>query len=310
MPKSNLRKKIMQDLSPAGKGDVLILDGAMGTQLISRGAAGGACNEYLNIQSPDIVREVHKAYIKVGSDAILTNTFGASRLNLARHNLADKVNEINKAASHIARQAAGPDKFVLGDIGPTGSLLEPLGELKPQQCKDAFVEQAAALLAGGVDGFIIETMTALDELAIAVEAVKSVSGDLPVLASMAFDKTEKDFRTMMGISVEKMVSTIVPLGVDAIGFNCGSASLDEYVMLAKRFVSAVNQANGNKRNIAILAEPNAGKPQVIDYKTVYMVNSQDFASAAEKIYVAGVTIIGGCCGTGPDHIGAAAKKLK
>lgn len=302
MPKTNLRERI-------GQG-IILLDGAMGTQLLARGSAGGSCNEQLNLISPDVVCAVHLSYLQAGADAILTNTFGANKFSLARHGLDNKTSEINQAGARLARKSAGADKFVLGDIGPTGSLLEPLGELKPDDCRNAFAQQAQALLAGGVDGFIIETMTSLEELTIAVEAVKSVCGDLPVLASMAFDKTEKDFRTMFGVSVEKMVAKIVPLGVDALGFNCGSASLEEYVELAKKFVSAVNQTGGNKRNVATLAEPNAGKPQLIEDRAVYTVTGEDFAVAVEKIYSAGVTIIGGCCGTSPDHIAAAARKLK
>jgi 5-methyltetrahydrofolate--homocysteine methyltransferase len=307
VPKRNLKERI-------GQG-ILLLDGAMGTQLLARGAVGGGCNELLNKQSPDIVAAVHHAYLQAGTDAILTNTFGANKFSLTRHGLADKVNELNKAAAQLARRCAGESHFVLGDIGPTGNLLEPLGDMKPADCRDAFAQQTKALLAGGVDGFIIETMTALEELSIAVEAVKSVCGNLPVLASMAFDKTEKDFRTMMGVSVEKMVAKIVPLGVDAVGFNCGSATLDEYVELAKKFVSAVEttekiRTTSHERRVTILAEPNAGKPQLIDDKAVYTVTAEDFAIAAEKIHSAGAAIIGGCCGTSPEHIAAAAKKLK
>jgi methionine synthase I (cobalamin-dependent) len=303
----NLRKRIAQG--------VFLLDGAMGTQLLARGVAVGRCNENLNIESPEIIRDIHQAYINAGSDAILTNTFGANNFNLARHDLAFKGQEINQAAVRIARQSAGQDKYVLGDIGPTGCLLEPLGELKPDECRDAYKEQVKALIDGGVDGFIIETMTALDELTIAVEAVKSLSNELPVFASMSFDKTRNNFKTMMGVDVEKMVAKIIPLGVDAIGFNCGSASLDEYVELAKKFADAVktiykNRATSNEQRVTILAEPNAGKPQLIDTKTVYTVGADDFAAAIEKIHAAGAGIIGGCCGTGPEHIRAAAKRLK
>jgi 5-methyltetrahydrofolate--homocysteine methyltransferase len=304
--KINLRERIAQG--------VFILDGAMGTQLLARGVAG-ECNEYLNIKSPEIIKDIHQAYINAGSDAILTNTFGANGLNLARHDLADKGQAINQAAVRIARQAAGEDKYVLGDIGPTGCLLEPLGALKPDECREAFTEQVKVLIAGGVDGFIIETMTALEELTIAVEAVKSVCGKLPVFASMSFDKVRNNFKTMMGVDVEKMAAKIIPLGVEAIGFNCGSASLDEYVELAKRFADAVktiykNRATSHKRPVALLAEPNAGRPQLIDNKAVYTVSADDFAASIEKIHTAGVDIIGGCCGTGPEHVKAAAKKLK
>jgi 5-methyltetrahydrofolate--homocysteine methyltransferase len=229
--------------------------------------------------------------------------------------LADEVARINAAGAEIARRAAGVDKYVLGDIGPSGEFLEPLGNLKPEELKDAVCEQAKALLAGGVDGFIIETITALDEAAVVIEAVKSVCGDLPVFASMAFDRVGRDFRTMMGVDVESAVSKIVSLGVDAVGFNCGTATLDEYITLAKKFVYIIeslkkNRDTSDKRRVMILAEPNAGKPELVDGEAVYKVTPENFAAAAEKIHSAGVTIIGGCCGTGPEHIEAVSKKLR
>lgn len=295
MVRISLKEKINQGL--------FLLDGAMGTQLIARGLDVGKCNDYLNIESPDIVFDIHKAYFEAGSDAVLTNTFAANRYALARRGLSDKVREINIAGAQIARKAAGEEKYVLGDIGPTGDFLEPLGSLKPDELKDAFATQAEALSAGGVDGFIIETMTALDEIAIAVEAVKSVS-DLPVFASMAFDKAGDDFKTMMGVDVGGAVSKIASLGVDAVGFNCGGLNMEQYVELAKVYASEV------KGQVPLLAEPNAGKPELVDGRAVYKVSPRDFTAAAEKIHSAGINIIGGCCGTTPKHIEALADRLK
>jgi 5-methyltetrahydrofolate--homocysteine methyltransferase len=286
---------------------LLLLDGGMGTQLFARGIEAGTCNDYLNIESPEIILDIHRAYLEAGSDAILTNTFGANKYALGRHGLADEVARINSAGAEIARRAAGVEKYVLGDIGPSGEFLEPLGNLKLEDLKSAVCEQANALLTGGVDGFIIETMAALDEIEITIEAVKSVCGDLPVFASMAFDRAGEDFRTMMGVDVESAVSKMVSLDVDAVGFNCGTATLDEYVELADKYVSA---ARALGRDTLIFAEPNAGKPELVDGNAVYKVSPEDFAAAAQKIHSAGVTIIGGCCGTGPEHIEAAAKKLK
>jgi methionine synthase I (cobalamin-dependent) len=286
---------------------LLLLDGGMGTQLFARGIEIGTCNDYLNIKSPDIIHDIHRAYFEAGSDAVLTNTFGANMYALRRHGLADEVAPINTAGAEIARRAAGEDKYILGDIGPSGDFLEPLGSLKPDELKDAFARQAKGLLAGGVDGFIIETMTALDEIEIAIEAVKAVGGDLPVFASMSFDKAGDDFKTMMGVDVEAAVSKMVSLSVDAVGFNCGTLELDEYVELAEKFVSA---ARALSQDVLVFAEPNAGKPELVDDKAVYKVSPEDFATAAEKIHSAGVNIIGGCCGTGPEHIKAVAKELK
>jgi len=221
--------------------------------------------------------------------------------------LAEDVARINKAGVKIARQAAGEEKYVLGDIGPSGDFLEPLGALKPDELRDAFAAQAEALLAGCVDGFIIETMTALDETIVAIEAAKSIAGDLPVLVSMSFDKAGDSFKTMMGVGVEAAASRIVPLNVDAIGFNCGTLSLDQYVALSEEFVAVVRAISDD---VAISTEPNAGKPELLDGKAVYKVSPEDFAAAAEKIHSAGVRIIGGCCGTSPAYIEAVARRIK
>ena len=289
------------------KKKVFILDGAMGTQLFARGIEVGKCNDYLNIESPDVVFDIQKSYIEAGSDAVLTNTLGANKIALAKHGLGDKAKEINTAAAQIARKAAGNEKYVLGDIGPGGEFLEPLGTLKPQRLREAFVEQAQVLVESGVDGIIIETFSAVDEIKVAVEAVKSVCGDLPVFASMSFDEAGDDFRTMMGVDVQTAVSALASAGVDAAGFNCGSVSLDGYVRLADRFVKAIKALG---EDVLIFAEPNAGKPELIDNKAVYKVTPAEFADAVEKIHSAGINIIGGCCGTGPEHIKALAKELK
>lgn len=289
------------------KKGLFLLDGAMGTQLIARRIEVGTCNDYLNIESPDIISDIHRSYLEAGSDAVLANTFGANKYALGRHGFAEEAVRINTTGAQIARRAAGEERFVLGDIGPTGDFLQPLGNLEPEELKDAFAAQAQALLTGGADGFIIQTMTALDEATIAIEATKSVGGGLPVFASMAFDRVGDSFRTMMGVDVEAAVSKIAALGVDAVGFNCGTLSLDEYVELAEKFVAAVRALSDD---VAIYAEPNAGKPELVEGRAVYKVSPEDFATAVEKIHSAGVNIIGGCCGTGPAHIEAVAKKLK
>jgi len=299
MPRISLKERISEG--------VFLLDGAMGTQLIARGIEVGKCNDYLNVESPDVVSDIHRSYFEVGSDAVLTNTFGANKYALGRHRLAEEAAKINSAGARIARRAGGWEKYALGDIGPSGDFLEPLGSLKLEELKEAFAEQAKALLAGGVDGFIIETMTALDEVTIAIEAVKSVGGGLPLFASMSFDGVGGDFKTMMGVDVETAVAKIVSLGVDAVGFNCGTASLDEYIELAEEFVSTIKSLD---KDVLICAEPNAGKPELVEGQAVYKVSPEAFAAAAMKIHSAGVNIIGGCCGTTPEHIRAMVKKLK
>ena len=299
MSRIDLKERISQG--------VFVLDGAMGTQLFARGVEVGTCVDYLNIESPDIVFDVQSSYIKAGSDAVITNTFGANKYALGRHGLGGLVAEINKAAVEIARRAAGQEGYVLGDISSSGDFLEPVGSLKAGELKEAFCEQAKALIEAGVDGLIIETMTALDEIEVAIEAAKSVCGGLPVFASMSFDKAGDDFKTMMGVDVEGAILKIVSLGVDVVGFNCGTTSLDEYVELGQRYVEIVKSTGAS---VSIYAEPNAGKPELVEGEAVYKVTPDEFAEAMEKIHSAGINILGGCCGTGPDYIKAVADKLK
>ncbi|MBN2269066.1 MAG: homocysteine S-methyltransferase family protein [Sedimentisphaerales bacterium] len=299
MAKISLREHI--------KHGVFVLDGAMGTQLFARGVESGTCTDYLNVRSPEVVCEVHRAYLDAGSDAVITNTFGANRYALGRHGLGGQVAAINRAGAEAARRAAGEERYVLGDIGPSGDFLEPLGTLKADELEEAFAKQSRALLAGGVDGLIVETMTALDEVRIAIEAAKSVAGDLPVFASMSFDRAGDDFRTMMGVDVESAVAKMLAAGADAVGFNCGTATLDEYVQLAQKLVAA---AKSTSDETIVFAEPNAGKPELVEGEAVYRVSPEEFAVAVKKIHAAGITIIGGCCGTTPQHIAAAAKTLR
>ena len=297
--KLNLKDKLRRGL--------FLLDGAMGTQLIGLGIEPGKCSELLNFESPGLVLRIHNSYLHAGSDAIITNTFGGNGITLARHRLENRVGDINTTGAQLARKAAGKNKYVLGDIGPSGDFLEPLGSLKPDQLRGIFADQVKALIAGGVDGFIIETMGAVDEAVVAVEAVKYSGSSLPILASMSFGKRGNDFRTMMGVDVKTAVSSLVSAGADAVGFNCGTTTLDEYVELAKRYVAAAKTVNPK---VLVFAEPNAGKPELLDSKAVYKVTPDEFADAAQKIYEAGITIIGGCCGTSPAHIEAVSKKLR
>jgi len=286
---------------------VFILDGGMGTQLIARNVQASKCNDYLGLEAPEIIQAIHADYIRAGSDAVIANSFGASQLGLAKYGLAEQCRDINRAAAQNARVAAGDDNYVLGDIGPCGDFLEPLGSLKVDQLRDSFAEGVRGLLAGGVDGFIVETMTALDEIGVAIEAIKSVAPDKPVLASMSFDYKSAGLRTMMGVDVPTAVTTLVGQGAHAVGFNCGTASLDEYVELAEAFVAAVKSTG---QDCPIFAEPNAGKPELVDAQAVYQVSGEEFSQAIERMYALGIHIFGGCCGTGPEHIRAVASRLK
>jgi len=296
MAKKALRQKISEGL--------LLVDGATGTQLMAKGVEAGKCNDYLNIESPQIILDIHSSYFDAGSDAVYTNTFGANEITLARHNLADKADEINAAAVKNARQAAGNGRYVIGDIGPCGEFLKPLGTLEPDTLKSVYAKQTKALLLAGVDGFVIETFMAADEARVAAEGVKSVC-DLPVFVSMAFDAAGNDFRTMMGVSVDTTVNEFAALGVDAIGFNCGTLKMEQYLQLTEKFIKLLAG-----KNIVLLAKPNGGKPELVDGKAVYKLSDKDFGDWLAKIHKAGAVIVGGCCGTSPAHIKAMAKKLK
>lgn len=293
--KSSLSDRIRQGL--------LFLDGAMGTQLMLTGCDTSGCNDYLNISHPETVEAVHSAYFGAGVNAVITNTFGASAIPLKRHGHNDKVRPINLAAARIARGEAGSDRYVLGDIGPCGDFLEPLGTVKPDDMEAAFAEQTQALVEGGVDGFIIETMTALDETVIAVQAVGGVS-ELPVFVCMSFDAAKDSFRTMMGISPRQMVDAVGPLGVSAIGFNCGALDMTEYIRLAETFATALDGTG-----IPLIAQPNAGRPELIDGRACYSITPDEFARSILEIRDAGASVIGGCCGTTPDHMRAVVQRL-
>ena len=291
-------------LSERIKAGVFFLDGAMGTQLVARGVDTGRCGDYLSVTNPDAVKAVHTAYLQAGSDAVSTNTFGTNAITLAKHGLESEAENICVSAAKNAIEAIealygkDADKYVLGDIGPSGDFFEPIGLLKADDLMAAIQAQARALEKGGVDGFIIETMTAVEEAVVAVEAVKSVS-QLPVFVSFAFDPAGGQFRTMMGVDAATFVEKLVPLGVDAIGFNCGTLDMDEYVKLAEIFAALLKN-----KSALLMAEPNAGKPELIDEKAVFNLTPESFAAAGTKIRAAGASILGGCCGTTPEHIAA------
>lgn len=295
-------------LSERIKNGVFFLDGAMGTQLIARGADMSGCSDYLSVTDPETIKAVHTAYLEAGSDAIVTNTFGANAITLAKYGLEAEVENICVSAARNAIDAIkalygmDAEKYVLGNIGPCGDFLEPLGMLKADDLREAFAAQAKSLEKGGVDGFIIETMTAVEEAVVAVEAVKSVSA-LPVFVSFAFDPAGGQFRTMMGVDAATVVEKIAPLGAEAIGFNCGTLDMDEYVKLTEIFASLLK-----KESALLLTEANAGKPELVEDKAIFSLTPEDFAAAGVEIRSAGATLMGGCCGTTPDHIAALSGK--
>ncbi len=280
-------------------GKVLIADGANGTMLQKAGLPPGVAPERWNLENPDGVRALHRSYIDAGSDMVLTNTFGGSAIRLRRENLHHQTAEINQAAATLAREAAGDEVIVLGDIGPTGELMAPLGNLEYEQAVAAFAQQAEALAQGGVDAFLIETMSDLKEIRAAVEGIKSVT-DLPIMASMSFDTKG---RTMMGVKPEKAAQTLSALDVDVIGANCG--------LTLTETLEAIVKMRETLPDSLLLAKPNAGLPHAAAGELVYDVTPEVMAEYAQRfVDEAGVVIFGGCCGSTPDHIRAIAAALK
>lgn len=272
------------------KKQTVLLDGAMGTQLISKGIEPGAAP---NIVSPEVVSEIHREYIQSGSDIITTNTFILNRIYLETHNINVDIFEANRAGVNIAKNISKEGTYVLGNIGLTGQLLEPYGTYKEEQFYNAFKEQAEILAENGVDGFIIETQSDLREALCALKACKSILG-LPVIVSFTFSKNPRGFVTMMGNFLEDCVEKAIHEGAHVVGSNCGE--LDPFEMA--EVVSAIKSIS----KVPVIIQPNAGKPKLADNKTIYNMTPGAFAEGIKKCIEAGAKLVGGCCGTTPEHI--------
>ncbi|MGC9399213.1 MAG: homocysteine S-methyltransferase family protein [Anaerolineae bacterium] len=277
---------------------ILIADGATGTMLQAAGLPAGEAPERWNLENPEAIRRLHRSYVEAGADLILTNTFGGSRLRLQRQGLAERTVEINRAAARLAREVAEERVFVLGDLGPTGELLAPLGALSYADAVVAFAEQAGALAEGGVDALLVETLSDLNEARAAVEGVKRAT-DLPVLVTMSFDTKG---RTMMGVRPAQAAEVLCSLDVAVIGANCGR-TLEETLEAVRVMRETVPKAR-------LMAKPNAGLPHTENEALVYDVTPAVMAEYALKFADLGVKIFGGCCGSTPEHIRAVAAALR
>ena len=277
----------------------------MGTQLFARGLASGTCGMLWNVQRPCDVGTIHLAYRDAGSDLITSNSFGGSRFALERHGLAERVAELNRAAAQVARAAAGDHGWVLGDVGPFGDFLEPVGDITADELREAFRLQIAALIAGGADAILIETMSDPAEAVVAVEAAKACSPEVPVIVSYAFQKTAPgEFRTMMGTSVTAAMAAATGAGAAIVGANCGTTlSLDDYVQLAGQLVAAAGNAH-------VIVQPNAGSPHIENGLTLYHATPEEMAATTTRLLEAGVRVIGGCCGTTPVHLAAICQAVR
>jgi 5-methyltetrahydrofolate--homocysteine methyltransferase len=275
---------------------ILLSDGAMGTQLQQAGLESGGCGEAWNIDHPDRILAIQRRYVEAGSDILLTNTFGACRIMLNRHDEGQRTADINHAAVAVAREALAGRGYVLGDIGPFGGLMEPYGEIPRTDVEYAFSEQARALIEGGADGIIIETQTALEELEIAIAAAHEAGAPV-VIGSVAFDKMvdEEDVRTMMGISPEMAAEFMVKHGCHILGLNCGTG-ID--MKMAANVVRRYHKISG----LPVMAQPNAGQPVLQNMIVVYNETPDEMAAGLPGLIDAGARIVGGCCGSTPDHI--------
>jgi 5-methyltetrahydrofolate--homocysteine methyltransferase len=280
------------------KGAVLIADGAWGTEFFKRGLMQGSPPDEWNLTHPEIVREITQEYLEAGAEVVLTNTFGANRFRLEPHGLSDRVAEINRAAAALTREVVDGKAVVAGDIGPTARFLA-LGEVTAEELYRVFAEQAAALGKAGVDWIVVESMTDMEEMAIAVKAAVDTTG-LPVVASMTYNRTAKGYRTMMGNPPEDCVRKAEEAGASLIGANCGSG-IEDYVPLAPVL-------RGLTR-LPLWIKANAGIPHIVGGKVVYPLTAEQYASFAPSLVENGIDVIGGCCGTDPLFIRALARTV-
>ncbi len=280
----------------AARDRVLLADGAMGTQLVEAGLAVGQSSAEWNLTSPEQVRSILMAYVTAGSDLLITNSFQASPLTLARHGLADNAYDINLQAARIARDCIRSTGYVLGDVGPFGGFLEPLGNTTRGELEEAFAVQMAGLLGGGADAIILETMTALEEIETAVEIARRLRSHVPLIASVTFDRVaDGTFRTMTGVNVTDTVGFLTQLDVDVLGCNCGTGlHISDYVRLVSEYRSLSDRP--------IMVQPNAGQPRLNRGHIVYDETAETMAAAVPALISAGASIIGGCCGTTPEHL--------
>jgi 5-methyltetrahydrofolate--homocysteine methyltransferase len=278
----------------------VVLDGGMGTLLQDSGLEDGAPGELWNLENPDAVRAAHAAYAEAGARLLTTNTFGGTRPRLDMHGLGDRLAEVNTAAARIARSVADEHGIlVAGDLGPTGELMSPLGALEPADAQALFAAQVEALVEGGVDLVLVETLSDLAEAEAAIAAVRQVAPELPLAVTMSFDT---NLRTMMGVRPGDAVRRLAELGVDAAGANCGRGP-EEMEQIA------AEMAEARTGDLLLVAQSNAGLPQVVGDHFEYDATPDDLAAHATRLRELGIDLVGGCCGSTPAHIAAVAQRL-
>jgi len=277
----------------------LVSDGAMGTQLMLAGLEQGGCGEAWNLTHPERVEEIQRRYVEAGADCIISNSFGGSTIMLRRHGHDGEVAEINRAAVQIARRAFGErEGWVLGDIGPFGGVMEPYGEIPQEDVRVAFEAQAQALVEGGADAIIVETQTSLDELGLAIAAARKAGAPF-IIGSLAYDMSPDAsfFRTMMGVSPEQAAAFVKERGADAVALNCGTG-VD--MVRASEIVALYR----SEADLYTMVQPNAGLPVLENLKAVYKQTPEEMVGGVPALLAAGANVVGGCCGSTPEHIRA------
>jgi 5-methyltetrahydrofolate--homocysteine methyltransferase len=281
-----------------GRGRVLLADGAIGSLLMARGLARGAAPESLNLSHPEILEEIASLYLEAGAEIIQTNTFGASPLKLANYGLADQVAAINENAVRAVRRVVGERAYISASCGPSGKILQPYGDTLAEKVSESFQTQMQALIHAGADIICIETMSDVSEALLAIQAARSISASIPVMATMTFEATERGFFTIMGVTIEKACRELEKAGADLIGSNCGNGSL-QMVAIAKEFRKFTS--------LPLLIQANAGVPELRAGQVHYPETPEYMAAMSRELVGAGVAVIGGCCGTTPEHIRAMRK---
>jgi homocysteine S-methyltransferase len=274
------------------RNEVIVFDGGVGTYLYEKGIYINTCFDELNLTNPDLVAEVHRDYVNAGADVIETNTFGANRFKLAPHGLETKVYEINRRGAEIARKVAGETTFVAGSIGPLGVQIEPIGKLSYDEAKEVFKEQAKGLLEGGVDLIVLETFALVSELVQAIRATRELDPKIPIMAQVTVND---DGMLLSGATLEAFVNEVTKCDVDVIGLNCSVGP--------KAMLEALEQLRPLTK-IPLSVQPNAGVPQNVGGRNIYMTSPEYIAEYAKRFILSGANIVGGCCGTNPEHIKA------
>ena len=285
------------------KGEILIADGAMGSLLMARAKdlIKGKSPEFINLSRPDILEEVASLYLEAGADIVQTNTFGGSPLKLSDYSLDDKTEEMNRSAVLAVKKVVEGKAYVSASCGPSGKMLKPYGNVDQDAMYDNFFRQLKVVIEAGADIVCVETMLDVKEAVLAIKAAKSISTSIPVMATMTFDKTPRGFFTVMGVNIEKAAKELEAAGADIIGSNCGNG-IENMILIAREYKKHTS--------LPLIIQSNAGLPEMKEDMIVYSETPEFMAGKSKELAAAGVSVIGGCCGTTPDHIRAISQAIR